>query len=171
MRRRGWARTAALTAAMAVGGCGGGGGDDGLVLDGSPRVPDDEGVATALDRQGLTLDGERTYELSDELASFSTSTLAAEPFIQRRGQYVQVGLAGDTVVWMAGFAAVLPVAGTDSVFYTGTYENQVEGRATFADGTTLRVADGVQPLEPGTEVQAQIDATTHEIIAVTILPR
>ncbi len=165
---RGWSASGGLLLSVTLLACANGGGD-GLVLDGSARLPDDEGVATTLDRDGITLDDERRYDLSDDLASFSTSSLAAEPFVQRRGQYVQVGLDGDTVVWMAGFGALVPVEGTDVVFYSGTYDGVAEGRAAFTDGTTLAVAAGVQLPEPGRAVQVEIDAAQQRIVAVALL--
>lgn len=132
-------------------------------LDGSPRFPDDEGVVTAVDGRGLTLDGARTYEVSDRLRSFSTYDLRLEPFRNRLNQYVQVGLDGDTVVWMAGVAAVVP-GDPPRVFYSGRLkEVDGQGRAIFADGTVLTLAPGVRPPATGTLVQAEIDARAHRV--------
>ncbi len=165
-------RAALLGAALLLAACGGGddGGAAALVLDGSARIPDDEGVATTLDFEEITLDGERTYGVSDELRSFSTYTLAAEPMVNRRGQYVQVGLDGDTVVWMAGIAAVVPQPdGTDAVFYAGRLAAEPigeDGRATFVDGTTFAVSPDVELGEAGAEVLVQIDPAMRQIVAV-----
>ena len=140
------------------------------MLDGSPRIPDDEGVATALDFGAITLDDARTYDISDELRSFSTYTLAAEPMITRRGQYVQVGLAGDTVVWIAGIAAVVPQPdGSDAVFYAGRLAEDwllEGGRAAFIDGTTFEVAPGVTLDGNEDELLVRIDVSEHRIAAV-----
>jgi nucleoid-associated protein YgaU len=146
---------------LTVSACGGGGGGGDIKLDGSPRVPDDEGVATEVTRERITLDGDRTYDVSDRLRSFSTYTLKLEPMLNRKGQYVQVGLDGDTVVWMAGVAAVVQTAQGPSVFYVGDLEEIDDGRAVFADGTVLRTAEGVSA-EPG-RVQARIDVPKRRV--------
>jgi hypothetical protein len=143
--------------------------DDGpapLRLDGTPRLPDDEGVATSLSRRSITLDGTRTYEVSDQLRSFSTYTLALEPMIGRKGQYVQVGLDGDTMVWMAGVAQVLEVDGERSVYYTGRYVRTVEGRLVFRDGTTIAPGAGVKAPPPNRDVTVRIDAKTHRAVEI-----
>src|SRR5207248_2903548 len=55
-------------------------------LDGSPRVPDDEGTATTLTRDKIVLDGRRTYAVDRRFVSFSTYTGALEPMVSRLGQ-------------------------------------------------------------------------------------
>ncbi|HEV7689100.1 MAG TPA: hypothetical protein VGQ80_21155, partial [Acidimicrobiia bacterium] len=73
-----------------------------LVLDGRPRYPDVEGVVDQISFEQITLDGGRTYGVQKDLQSFSTYDLAAVPMLQRRGQYVQLGLNGKKVAWLAG---------------------------------------------------------------------
>lgn len=137
-------------------------------LDGSPRFPDDEGIVTSVDDapgQGrrVTLDGVRTYAVSDRLRSFSTYDLRLEPFRNRLNQYVQVGLDGDTVMWMAGVAAVVP-GDPPRVFYSGRLkEVDGKGRAIFADGTVLTLAPDVRPPAAQGFVQAEIDARAHRV--------
>ena len=111
-------------------------------LDGSPRYPSDEGVVTAISFERITLDGRRTYEVSRDLRAFSTVTRELEPMLSRRGQYVQVGLDGDTMVWMAGIAAVVPTTPA-AVYYVGRMVSVQDNRAVFSDGTVLRLAPGV----------------------------
>ena len=158
-------RVAALCLLLVViGGCGGGGGGQAVKLDGSPRFPDDEGIATSLSHERITLDGKRTYEVSDRLRSFSTYTLQIEPMLNRKGQYVQIGLDGDSMVWMAGIAAAVPVDGKQAVYYVGTLERIDDGSAIFRDGTVFRLSDRVEgPQEPG-KVQARIDVATRRLV-------
>jgi hypothetical protein len=154
--------------------CGRGGGGQPVVrLDGSPRVPDDEGVATALSHTSITLDGARTYPVSERLVSFSTYTGAIEPMITRKGQYVQIGLDEEdgkkVMVWMAGVAQVLATA-QPAVYYTGTYVRTIEGgkRAVFRDGTVIRLSPDVTVRgKSGTGVIVRIDPATHEAVEVT----
>lgn len=136
-------------------------------LDGTARFPDDEGIATALDRKRITLDGSRTYKVSPELRSFSTYTRELEPMIGRSGQYVQIGVVDGEMVWMAGVSRVIEVAGEPAVFYTGRFREVAKGRFVFTDGTTFAVARGLK--RPGTEnpVTARIDPETHRIVEIT----
>jgi hypothetical protein len=159
--------------------------DDVVVeLDGSPRVPDDEGVATELTKERITLDGERTYRVSPRLVSFSTYTGAVEPMLGRRGQYVHIGLDRDgddeVMVWMAGIAHVVHGAGVGgpppgpgskpAVYYTGDLvdveEHDGGRRGVFRDGTVIALAAGVEVPEPPAGVSVEIDPVRHAAIAV-----
>lgn len=142
--------------------------DTAVALDGSPRYPDDEGVATALSRERITLDGDRTYDVSDDLVSFSTYNRQIEPMRRRLNQYVQVGLDGRTVVWMAGIAGVVP---TDpaAVYYQGILERVRGVRAEFADGTVLRLASGVRSPVAHGRVQARIDPARRAVVELRVL--
>lgn len=155
----------ALAAVLALSGCSGGG-EPRDILDGKPRVPDDEGVATSLSFDKIVLDGERTYSVSPDLIAFSTYTLELEPMLRRRGQYVQIGLDGDTMVWMAGVGAVLPVDGSLRAYYTGVLERIAGGRAQFRDGTVLAVDGDVETPELPRLVQIEIDVEKHAVVAV-----
>lgn len=150
--------------ALTLAACGGGGDARPFALDGSPRVPDDEGIATQVSLQEVTLDGERTYKLAKSLRSFSTYTLKLEPVLGRKGHYVQVGLDGDEVVWLAGIA--LPVAGDGdtppSVYYSGTLAERDGDRLIFEDGTVLTAADDLPELPEG-KVTVRIDPKTHRV--------
>ncbi|HUP87545.1 MAG TPA: hypothetical protein VM143_17970 [Acidimicrobiales bacterium] len=136
-------------------------------LDGSPRFPTDEGVATALDRNGITLDGKRTYRVSDQLRSFSTYTRELEPMITRRGQYVQVGVVDDEMVWMSGVARIIEVDDQPAVFYTGRFRETERGRFVFADGTTFAVGKGVDPPTTASMVTVRLDPRVHRIVEIT----
>lgn len=154
-----------LAMTLALAGCGGGERRD--ILDGAPRVPDDEGVATSLTFRSITLDGARTYEVSEDLLAFDTYNLQLEPMLRRRGQYVHIGLRGDVMEWMAGVSAVTPVEDRLFAYYTGVFSKVSAGRAQFRDGTVLRLADGLDPPDGGTLVEAEIDADTDEVVRLT----
>lgn len=174
MRRLAVVLACVVCVAVVPGACGRGGGGEPVVrLDGSPRVPDDEGVATSLSHTSITLDGSRTYPVSERLVSFSTYTGAIEPMITRKGQYVQIGLDEEdgkkAMVWMAGIAQVLATA-QPAVYYTGIYVRTIEGgkRAVFRDGTVIRLSPGVTvPDKAGTGVIVRIDPASHEAVEVT----
>ena len=151
-------------------GCGLGGSDGreaAVKLDGSARYPDDQGVATELTHRKITLDGKRSYDVSEGLRSFSTATATLEPMLNRKGQYVQIGLRGDTMVWMAGVGALVPLADGPRVIYAGTLrEIDGDGRLVFRDGTVWELAEGVAPPQPGKTAQLEIDPTRHVVVRV-----
>lgn len=137
-------------------------------LDGSPRYPDDQGVLTEVSFDEITLDGERTYTVSENLRSFSTMTQKLEPMLSRRGQFVQVGLDGDEVIWMAGFARVVP-GDPPSVYYTGRLVDVDEdlGIAIFRDGTVLQLSRDLDVEVSEGEVVARINAETGRIVELS----
>jgi hypothetical protein len=137
--------------------------------DGGARRPDDEGIATTLSRAQITLDGKRTYRVSDTLLAFSTySPGKLEPMTTRKGQYVQIGLDGDRVVWMAGVAAVVHLPTGDArVFYNGVLRSFGSGRAVFEDGSVFHVASGVVVPKPGRMVEVELDPSRHEAVSLT----
>lgn len=152
----------ALAPVVFTGACGRDGPEE-LRLDGSARIPDDEGVATALTHSSITLDDERTYDVSPSLRAFSSATLELEPMLGRRGQYVQIGLDGDTMVWMAGVARVIDVDGQRSAYHSGTVGGVEDGRLVFEDGTTLALSRGVDAPKAGARVTVRIDVADHRI--------
>ena len=161
------ALSAGFTAAC---GRGDSGGDEPVVaLDGTPRIPDDEGVATALSTSSITLDGERTYPVSRRLVSFSTYTGKIEPMITREGQYVQIGLdeegGKDKMVWMAGIADVVRVE-PPAVYYAGTFVRRDGKRFVFQDGTVLRAGAKSNVPPADTRVTVQIDPSTHDAVVI-----
>ena len=144
-------------------------GDDApvVVLDGSARVPDAEGVVQQVDARRITLDGRR-YQLSPELQAFSTYTLEAIPVRNRRGQYVQVGLDGDTVEWLAAYGVVVRAAdGPATVYYTGVFVRAAGGRAVFRDGSTVELDRGVDVPARGVRVRVDIDPVRHRARSMT----
>jgi len=156
------AALACAAAAVALLGACGGESEPDFKLDSSPRVADDEGVLTAASRQRVTLDGERSYEVSDELVSFSTYDRSVQPLLGFEKRYVQVGLRDDKVIWLAGIGAVVP-GEPPRVFYTGSLRRVDKGRAYFVDGTVLRLADGLAAPPSGQKVQARIDVKTRRV--------
>ncbi|MDQ1402044.1 MAG: hypothetical protein QOG03_360 [Actinomycetota bacterium] len=136
-------------------------------LDGSPRIPDDQGVVTAVSRQRLTLDGTRTYPISPGLQAFSTYTLTVVSVLERKGQYVQIGLNGKTVVWLANIAAVLPTT-PPAVYYQGRLLRIDRTGAVFRDGTVLRLAPELHPSFTTGRVQARLDPARHVVVSLEL---
>lgn len=143
-------------------------GSDRLVLDGRPRTPDVEGVVEQISFEKVTLDGGRSYGVRKDLQAFSTYDLAAVPMLQRSGQYVQLGLDGKKVAWMAMIGEVVRGAGAPVVFYNGVLLRLDGDRAIFRDGTVLQLADGVtSPVATGL-VRAELDPSLHRVRAVVL---
>lgn len=138
------------------------------ILDGAPRRPSDEGVATTLTFRGITLDGSRSYSISPDLIAFSTYTLQLEPLLAARGQYVQVGVKGRTVMWMARLGGVVRTSRGRRAFYDGVLTRYERDRAVFRDGTVLRLGARVPRIEVGVLVEAEIDVGTHRVEALTV---
>jgi hypothetical protein len=139
-----------------------------LVLDGRARYPDAEGVVEKVAFEQITLDGGRSYGVRKDLQSFSTYDLAAVPMLQRLGQYVQLGLDGKKVAWMAMVGEVVRNAAPPVVYYNGFLVRLDGDRAIFRDGTVLRLADGVtSPLERGL-IRAEIDPSLHRVRALVL---
>lgn len=139
MRRR--LRGLLVATALLTASCGGGAGS---FSEGDRRAPDVEGVLEAASPSAISIDG-ADYLPAQTLSSFSTYTLEPLPLQQRVGQYVHAGLDGDgRVVWVAAVGAVV---GTDPPFvpYSGQLTHVEDDRATFEDGTVLRLATGVTP--------------------------
>ena len=141
-------------------------GENRLVLDGRPRIPDVEGVVEQISFDRVILDGGRSFPVQKELQSFSTYDLAAVPMLHRLGQYVQLGLNGKKVAWMAGIGVVVRSAAPPVVYYNGVLVRLDGDRAIFRDGTVLQLADGVtSPVESG-PVRAELDPSLHRVRAL-----
>lgn len=178
--RRRTVRAAAVTVLLlAVAACGGG--DEQVAtpttvvaLDGSPRVPDDAGVLTALDEEfaTLVLDGETVYELSPTVQSFASMDGSTQPLTGRVGQYVQVGLQGDTVVWLAGLGSVVRLDGRpEQVVYLGRIVRHRGSTLELQDGTVLTLAeDASVPGRPSTDAPMAavmtIDVASDRVVEV-----
>jgi hypothetical protein len=169
VRRRAAVTIVVLSLLVAGTACGRGkdGPAGGLVLDGSPRVPDVEGVVRAVDRSHLELDGSRRYPIGDQLQSFNSRTMNAMSVLQRKGEYVQVGLEDGVAVWVAAIGAVVPLE-RPTVFYQGKVDGTRNGRVVFEDGTTLRLASGVKATK-GLLVRAELDPKTRRVEALVPL--
>jgi hypothetical protein len=94
-------------------------------------------------------------------------TRAAISVLQRKGEYVQVGVDDGTIVWVAAIGAVVPLD-RPTVFYQGTVERVTRGRVIFHDGTALRVAPGVTALK-GQLVRAELDPSTRQVGALVVI--
>ena len=157
-----------VAALVLLGACGGGDDDGGrVVLDGRPRIPDAQGVVSDVSRESIALENGKRWKLVDEPQSFSTYTLATVNLLQRKGQYVQLGLDGDRVAWVAAIGAVAELD-PPVVFYNGQLE-RIDGRdAVFKDGTVLRLAPDVRsPVVKGA-VRAEIDPARGVVRRIAI---
>ena len=137
-----------------------------VLLDGSPRFPDDQGVATGMTAEEITLDGERTYRVSGDLRSFSTSTRDLEPYRKRQGQYVLVGTDGDEVVWIGAVAGVVTRGGVSSTYYTGRLVERRGDDLIFEDGTVLDAGPELTQLELPAFLRVRIDVERHEVVEI-----
>lgn len=115
----------------------------------------------------LTLDGGRTYKITRRLQCFSTQTMQAVPLLDRKGQYVHLGVDGHTVVWLAAVGAILRTP-SPVVFYTGTLVRRSGRTVTFRDGTVLRLAAGVEPPVAKGFLQVQIDPARHLVTSMRL---
>lgn len=144
----------------------GSGGGASLVLDGSPRVPDAEGIASIARADLIEVAGKQ-YEVSPDLVAFSTHDMALTPLVRWQGSYVQVGLDGDTVVWLAGVAGIIsgdrPVAE-----FTGQIDTVDGDQIVLEGGTVVTLAEGAKAYPPGAFVIVRLDPITglvRELIA------
>ena len=149
-------------------GCGGGGASHRAVLDGSPRYPDREGVVTEVSLTSLVLNGKERFKVDPKLQCFSTYTLESVPLLGRKNQYVQLGVDGKKVTWVASFAAVVHLPGqAPVVFYTGRLVRvDDQHRAVFRDGSVLRLAAGVTAPRSASILRAEIDPATQRVRAL-----
>jgi hypothetical protein len=144
------------------------GGSHRLVLDGRPRLPDAEGIVEQISFERITLDGGRSYQVRKDLQSFSTYDLAAVPMLHRLGQYVQLGLNGKKVAWLAGIGVVVRGGAPPVVYYNGVLLRREGARAIFRDGTVLELAPGVtSPVDHGL-VRAELDPSLHTVRALVL---
>jgi hypothetical protein len=157
-----------VAGALLFTGCAGSSNPHRVVLDGRPRFPDAEGVVEQISFEKVTLDGGRSYGVRKDLQSFSTYDLAAVPMLQRQGQYVQLGLDGRKVAWMAMVGEVVRGGAAPVVYYNGTLVRLDGDRAIFRDGTVLQLADGVtSPVGTGL-VRAEVDPSLHRVRALVV---
>jgi len=138
-----------------VAACSGGGGDT-IKLDGSPRVPDVEGVVRRVDLRSVELADGRRFTVERDLQLFSTYSLESLPLLGREGQYVQMGVDGKKVRWMASVGAIVR-GSPPSVFYTGHLLRMEDERLIFRDGTTFRTVRRYPDALVGSFVIVDID--------------
>lgn len=140
-------------------------------LDGSPRVPDTEGVVVdvAADFSTLTMDDGSVYEIHEDLQSFAAADGSIQPVIRWKGLYAQLGLAGDTVEWIGGVASVVSVPGQPAVVYiTGVIVDVGSGRVTMRSGAVFRLGDGLSLSEDELPLSTTLilDVETRAITAI-----
>ncbi|MEX2537791.1 MAG: hypothetical protein WD646_03970 [Actinomycetota bacterium] len=131
--------------------------DTGVLESGEPRIPDDVGIVSDATLDRIQLDGERAYEIREDVESFKTRSHAITALLSWEGKYVHIGLAEDEKVrWIAGIGTVS--GDPKTVFYSGVFERLGSGRrAYFEDGTVLRLAAGVDTPRKDQEVVCELD--------------
>jgi hypothetical protein len=131
---------------------------------GVPRFPDDEGVVTDVNFERLTIDGQRKYEISQDVESFSTYDGTILSLLVHKNRYAQLGLDGKTVVWISGIGLVLE---DKTVVYVGEVSKADEKRLIFKDGTVLQLHPRVStPPAAGQRIKALILPDKHQIVEV-----
>ena len=143
-----------------------------VALDGSPRVPDAEGVVVSASPKGLTLNGGRRYKVSPKLVAFSTYDLKPVALASTVHQYVQIGVDDDTVVWLAQIGIVQTGAdGKRTTLYQGSLTRVSANRLYFRDGTVLRLAPGLHaPGDATGQTLAYIDVDRGVVQGATLPP-
>lgn len=132
-----------------------------IVLDGSPRVPDAEGIAS-ITRPDLIEIAGKQYEVSPNLVAFSTHDLSLTPLVRWEGSYVQVGLDGDKVVWLAGVAGI--VSGDRPVAeFSAQITSVDDDRVILEGGTVVTLGKGVRAERVGTYVLVRLDPITGRV--------
>ena len=147
-----------------------GAGEPNVALDGSPRPADAEGtlVEVADDFSTLTLDGDRTYDVAEDLLAFAAIDGTVQPLLRWVGQYVQVGLEEGTVIWLGGISAVVELDDEAPISYFTDVLVRAKGRqATFRSGTVLTLGRRVDaPRDLPAPVVATIDVGGREVVAL-----
>ena len=128
-----------------------------------PRIPDDQGIATGVDFERITLDDKRSYNISSEVQSFSTYDGTVTPLLHHKGRYVQLGLEKREVEWVAGIGIL---QADQTVFYNGTVEKVDRKTLTFEDGTVLKMTNVVQAPGVGQRIRARIAPAKQGIIEI-----
>jgi hypothetical protein len=166
-------RVAALatSAVITMGACGSS--SPVVKLDGSPRTPDVEGIVEKASINGVTLDGNRSYGVSKKLISFSTYNRKPVALVSTIGAYVQGGLRGGKVVWLAKVGpAPADANGHRTVQYQGDLVSISGSRLTFKDGTVLTLGKGLRaPGDATGPTYIVIDAEKHVVQGATFAPK
>jgi hypothetical protein len=142
--------------------------DKGVLESDEPRLPDDVGIVSDATLDRIQLDGERAYEIREDVESFKTRSHAITALLSWEGKYVHVGLDEDEKVrWIAGIGTVS--GDPKTVFYSGVLE-RFDGdsrRAFFEDGTVLRLAAGVDAPRKDQEVVCELDPARDLVTKLT----
>lgn len=159
----------ALLGTLALAACSSSDAPAAIKLDGSPRLPDREGVVSAVSAKQITLDDKTVLKLAKNVVVFSTYNQRSVPLAGLKGKYVHVGVKGSTAEWIAQIGVV---QGTPP---TALYEGELVGvdgqRMTFKDGTVLTLAKGLTaPAGAKGHTLAVVDAATHVVTGATFAP-
>ena len=172
-------RVALVLAALVAFGVAGCGDDDGgdeaagfVALDGSPRPADDAGVLTEVadDFSSLTLDGDRRFDIHEDLTSFAAADGSIQPVGRYVGNYVQVGLddEGGTVQWLGSIASVVSLPDEPAkAYFTGVLiEVDDEHRLVFRSGTVLEADRSVDVPDVPAAVVVAIDVESGTVTSI-----
>lgn len=142
-----------------------------VVLDGSPRVPDVEGVVESVSAKRVRLDGKRSYPVSHDVVAFSTYNRRAVALAGTKGKYVHIGLRHGEVVWVGQIGVVQLNNDSRTVLYQGNLVSVSGRRLNFVDGTVLRLAPGLTaPADVRGNTFVVIDPDRHVVQGATFAP-
>lgn len=136
-----------------------------VALDGSPRHPDAVGVVRDVSRREIRLESGKALRIDESVRSFASQTMEPVPLLQRKGQYVHIGVDDDRAVWVAAVGSVVRAA-KPTVYYPGRVKRSEGREVVFVDGTVLTLAAGIDPPADGAYVVAEIDIETDEVRAI-----
>lgn len=135
------------------------------------RVPSDQGLVTEASLSQLTLDGKRTYSLSQTVESFSGYNLTLRPLLTWKFKYVSIGVEEKKVVWIAGLG-LLDSQKTPPVVHLANVklDSVHEGYLIFRSGTALKLAPKVKIGSTLKPFNLTLDASSHLVTEAQPLP-
>lgn len=135
-----------------------------------PYFPDDRGVVTSISVEEIEIDGKRTYPISSFVQSFSTyKPKELRPVLLWKSRYVHVGLdAARTAIWIAGVGVVDNSVVPPIVFYANGELKSIDenNNLIFADGTVLKLQEGLESPNVGDRLTASIDASKDLVVKI-----
>lgn len=139
----------------------------------APYYADDRGIVTSISVDEVEIDGKRTYPISSFVQSFSTyKPKEPRPVLMWKNRYVHVGLDdAKTAIWIAGVGVVDTSVVPPTVFYANGRLLRVDknNNLIFADGTVLKLQEGIDVPTAGENLTLTIDANKDLVIKVAKL--
>ena len=136
-----------------------------ITLDGSPRLPDAQGIVSSVSLTSLRIAHGPQLRIDSRLLSFSAANLAPVPVLGRLHQYVQIGVHRHAVVWIASFGTVVRAPGrAPAVYFFGRAVRLGKPRnLVFDNGVVLHVRRGVVVGHLPAPVRAEIDPDAGDV--------